>query len=606
MWRCVWSYQRHPVSKSGQSLQGSASDTIISQLGKVAEGINSRFTCGGKVLLNKPIELAYHQGGAVKQWSSLEFPGVSEPDMIKLLDACSVASFGYKGKDVIDENYRNAFKLEPDNFLTNLQISATPILQEIQSFVSTIIGLKAELYKLNIYACGGFFKAHVDTPRSEKMFGSLVVCLPTQFTGGELIVRHHKQEIKYDWSSTAPDTSSTLHWAAFFSDIEHEVLPVSEGYRVTLTYNLSYQSKEAAGSALDVKTNSFYKLLQAALSNPVFMRDGGVLGFNSHYSYVFDTQWADLLTHINTIEDKADTIKQLQFPCDEFVHLSKDKQMKVLRDAGVKEVDHKKILDAIPSDLPLLKGVDYIVVESAKSLGLPVCVKPFLSNNRGDENFEYAFKDFSQCTSMFEEGCLGYLDDHQVEPLQLFGNTICRYKAQDITWCQELFYHQPAGAALHYGNNASVDLWYKSAAILIRIPKWSEYRQKLIAVSTGEYSSVNTADEMGDHDSEVMKDFGNIFQDSNEIVQKEIQELNDQFEELLGNPHVNEIEGLMDILKTMQTKLLKSQAHTACQLADMIYCFKSELEYLRCDIESEHRIGQYRLEKLRDACRGFW
>ena len=256
---------------------------------------------------NKPIKLVYHQAG-LKQWSSVDFPGVSEAAMIKLLDACSVASYGYKGKDVIDKNYRNAFKLEPDNFITNFQLGATPILQEIQSIVPTVVGLKAELYKLNIYPRGGFFNVHVVTPRSEKMFGSLVVCLPTNFTGGELIVRHHKQEIKYDWSLTASDTSSTLHWAAFFSDVEHEILPVSEGYRVTLTYNLSYQSK-ASDSTIDIKTCSFYELLQATLSNPVFMRDGGVLGFNSHYSYVFDTQWADLLAHINTIEDKADIIQ---------------------------------------------------------------------------------------------------------------------------------------------------------------------------------------------------------------------------------------------------------------------------------------------------------
>ena len=143
-------------------------------------------------------------------------------------------------KDVVDKAYRNAFALEPDNFLTSFQICATPIVLEIQSIASTAVGLKAELYKMNVYAHGGFFKAHIDTPRSEKMFGSLVVCLPTHFTGGELMVRHDKQEIKYDWSSTASDTSSTLHWAAFFSDVEHEVLPVSEGYRVTLTYNLSY------------------------------------------------------------------------------------------------------------------------------------------------------------------------------------------------------------------------------------------------------------------------------------------------------------------------------------------------------------------------------
>ena len=45
------------------------------------------------------------------------------------------------------------------------------------------------------------------------------------------------------------------------------------------------------------------------------MRDGGVLGFNSHYSYVFDTQWADLLAQINTIEDKTDIIQRLNRSC---------------------------------------------------------------------------------------------------------------------------------------------------------------------------------------------------------------------------------------------------------------------------------------------------
>ena len=100
---------------------------------------------------------------------------------------------GYMGKDVVDKNYQKASKLEPDNFITNFQLGATPILQEIQSIVPTVVGLKAELYKLNIYPRGGFFNVHVDTPRSEKMFGSLVVCLPTNFTGGELMVRTSSQ-----------------------------------------------------------------------------------------------------------------------------------------------------------------------------------------------------------------------------------------------------------------------------------------------------------------------------------------------------------------------------------------------------------------------------
>ena len=535
---------------------------------------------------NKPIKLVYRQDGLVsKQWSSVEFPGVSEVAMIKLLDVCSVASYGYEGKDMVDKNYRNAFKLEPGNFITSFQLSATPILQEIQSIVPTVVGLKAELYKLNIYARGGFFKAHVDTPRSENMFGSLVVCLPTQFTGGELIVRHHKEEIKYDWSSTASDTSSTLHWAAFFSDVIHEVLPVSEGYRVTLTYNLSYQSK-ASDLTFDVKTCSFYKLLQATLSNPVFMCDGGVLGFNSHYSYVFDTQWADLLAPINTTKDKADTIEQLnkKVSCSIFIQLNEDVQVRILKDLGIEDVNCKQILDALPLNFPILKGADYVVVESAKSLDLPICVTAFLSNNRCDRNFEYILNDFSQ--RIYEENCLGGLSyGHQLQPFELFGKAIYRCKSQDITWCQELSFRQPAGASMYHGNKASVDLWYKSAAILIIIPKWGEYRQKLKAINTGESYGPTNAIEIDDG---TVKDFGDIIQNYGDIIQEETQKMDIKFKELLDNEHVKEVEGLVNVLEKMQVKL-NSDDFPVSKRAHYMYCIKDDLNDLKRIVESESR-----------------
>src|SRR5271156_1282008 len=44
--------------------------------------------------------------------------------------------------------------------------------------------------------------------------------------------------MKFDWSND----STSVQWAAFYSDCEHEVLPVTDGYRVTITYNLLYTS----------------------------------------------------------------------------------------------------------------------------------------------------------------------------------------------------------------------------------------------------------------------------------------------------------------------------------------------------------------------------
>lgn len=43
----------------------------------------------------------------------------------------------------------------------------------------------------------------------------------------------------YDWSTRRDDDDhASIRWAAFYSDCEHEILEVTSGYRLTLTYNL--------------------------------------------------------------------------------------------------------------------------------------------------------------------------------------------------------------------------------------------------------------------------------------------------------------------------------------------------------------------------------
>jgi hypothetical protein len=102
--------------------------------------------------------------------------------------------------------------------------------------------VEAQLYSLNVYGPDGFFKAHRDTPRGADMFGSLVVCLPVEHAGGTLVVRAPslRGEVRHDWggSGLLEGAAGRLAWAAFFSDCEHEVLPVTSGHRVTLAFNL--------------------------------------------------------------------------------------------------------------------------------------------------------------------------------------------------------------------------------------------------------------------------------------------------------------------------------------------------------------------------------
>jgi hypothetical protein len=134
---------------------------------------------------------------------------------------------------------------------------------------------------VQIYAApSGLFRSHVDTPRSTSQFGSLVVSLPCHHEGGQLIVRHAGHSQNFDWSTSGSEKgkSSAIQWAAFYSDCEHEVLEVTAGHRVTLTYNLYFMPGfgDLAGNspAMDVRSLPLHGKLKEALSEVDFMHDG--------------------------------------------------------------------------------------------------------------------------------------------------------------------------------------------------------------------------------------------------------------------------------------------------------------------------------------------
>ena len=71
------------------------------------------------------------------------------------------------------------------------------------------------------------------------MFGTLVIQLPSNYTGGKLIVYHQGKKSEFDYSG--PDCRSNCYFTSFYADCQHEVKPVTEGYRLCLIYNLIYQ-----------------------------------------------------------------------------------------------------------------------------------------------------------------------------------------------------------------------------------------------------------------------------------------------------------------------------------------------------------------------------
>ncbi|KAK0184839.1 hypothetical protein F5146DRAFT_1228479 [Armillaria mellea] len=222
----------------------------------------------------------------------LNFANASEDSLRGLCDACDAAGFGLGNQNTFDETYRKSKKLDTTQFSCNFDLRTTNILDQVQA--DLVEGqdeikkvLRSELYKLNVYCEGDFFKAHKDTPRAENMMGSLVIVFPTPHERGSLVLR---QDVSY---------------IAFYSDVEHEVLPVTSGIRVTLTYNLYLEDKPTVPSLLPNTESPIVdhvkEALERLLSASDFLPEGGMLGFGLRHQYPITVSAADIGEKVNEI-----------------------------------------------------------------------------------------------------------------------------------------------------------------------------------------------------------------------------------------------------------------------------------------------------------------
>jgi len=190
-----------------------------------------------------------------EEWKEFKLSTVSVDE---LLDYCNPAPFGdlKQMKTVLDSEVRLAYEVQSERFKlerehvygsTSRMISDIPggrsIYEHIEDTLTPGRGVKLDQYKLNVYSEGGFFKPHVDSPSDHEMIGTLVLCLPSPHKGGELLVNHDGLQHVFDFSKYSNDTSR-VQWAAFYSDCIHEVKPVLEGHRVTVTYNITIRNYE--------------------------------------------------------------------------------------------------------------------------------------------------------------------------------------------------------------------------------------------------------------------------------------------------------------------------------------------------------------------------
>jgi len=209
----------------------------------------------------------------------LEVSGVGEigfpvnPLEIKeMIKRAHKAPFGKGSETVLDNAVRSAWEIDAADITFN-NSDWNKFIAGLIEQVKPALGIEgcaisANLYKLLIYESGDFFLPHKDSEKEKGMFGTLIVGLPAKHTGGELIVKFDGKAETIDFSG--PSSQYKIPFAAFYADCEHEIKPVTSGYRVCLIYNLVQEkgNEKIALHQLGRFTERLSVILKAAEDEP--------------------------------------------------------------------------------------------------------------------------------------------------------------------------------------------------------------------------------------------------------------------------------------------------------------------------------------------------
>jgi hypothetical protein len=319
--------------------------TILENLRLAVHGVTSPFSCEGTFVPDKSVALVFKDRTrleVVRAKSAFDQKSTLKP----LLEHCKPAPFGEGKKTRYDPRVRNALQLKAENggfSVENFDPETAGILKKVQRELlpHDPNPISAELYTVNAYLEDGHFAPHKDTPRGNDMFGTLVVCLPSQFSYGKLLLSHRGLVQKLDWGRAIEmqKKPGQLHWAAFFSDVDHQIERIWIGARVTLTYLLR---RGVGGATLpEVSAEDLAPRVQetwhALLADGSFLPDGGILAY----------------------------------PCCHLYH----------RDARFQQ----KRSPITRQTVTTLKGRDHLVAATALQVGLKVTFNPYMFETCADE-----------------------------------------------------------------------------------------------------------------------------------------------------------------------------------------------------------------------------
>ncbi|RAK79282.1 2OG-Fe(II) oxygenase [Aspergillus fijiensis CBS 313.89] len=222
---------------------------------------------------------------------------LEESQARQMIEQAHQAPYGKGSETIIDTSVRNTWELHSGQFELR-RPSWNTLLERVVAGVARELDLDstvhAELYKMLIYEEGAMFKPHTDTEKAPGMVATLVIGLPSAHEGGEVVVNHRGQQKTFKLSNTQ------CSYASWYSDVVHEVLPVTSGYRWVLTYNLALDaSQPRPAGGLQPPDNSYlYKTLK------LWVEQDASLGPTSHFWYQLDHEYTEASISLRALKTR--------------------------------------------------------------------------------------------------------------------------------------------------------------------------------------------------------------------------------------------------------------------------------------------------------------
>ena len=166
----------------------------------------------------------------------------------KLRSVARPSPFGLREQTLHDASVRNNWEIAA----SRVKITARRWKPRLTTYLRTLktdLGLPDECVveavfdKLLVYEGGQFFKPHQDSEKDDEMVGTLVVSLPSAYSGGAVTVEHRGEKKVFRRIESQAEELSLL---AFYADCHHAVSPIKSGVRVALTYRLKLLGRSKA------------------------------------------------------------------------------------------------------------------------------------------------------------------------------------------------------------------------------------------------------------------------------------------------------------------------------------------------------------------------